>query len=149
MNESNLSIRVTDDLRQDLERLASQQRIRATLSETVRAALELGISILQQDTETSDKKLESDTLQEAYLDRNQAVQLVAILAKLVGYPVGMKRDDAWPIIYIQLPTGQVSWHLPLSQVRVAKIADDEFSWDGHSLDEKRQRIEQYLAEMVT
>lgn len=45
------------------------------------------------------------TPEEAYFDRNLMVQAFALLAKRLGYNVGIKnRDDAWPILYIDLPT---------------------------------------------
>ena len=47
---------------------------------------------------------------EAYIDRNLAVQVLAILAKQKWYQIGIRnREDDWPILYVDLPTGQVYW----------------------------------------
>ena len=80
---------------------------------------------------------------EAYLDRNLAVQVMARMAMQLGYSVGIRnRDDNWPILYVDLPTGQASWHLPASEL----IGDfpDYGEWDGHDVGEKRRRMIQFL-----
>jgi hypothetical protein len=45
-----------------------------------------------------------------------AVQAAAVMAVKLGYRVGVKDDPEWPILYIDLPTGQVFWHLPSSEL---------------------------------
>lgn len=68
-----------------------------------------------------------------YPARYPLVLLAMSLAIQVGYPVGIRIDpDApeWPVIYIELPTGQVSWHMP----------QHESDWDGHTTEDKYQRI---------
>ncbi len=79
----------------------------------------------------------------AYYERNQ---LVAALSKL--FPAGLKEttidgwDDDWHnCVYIDLPTGQVSWHfhkreLPLFHHLKPYIGE----WDGHDTPEKYQRL---------
>jgi hypothetical protein len=69
-----------------------------------------------------------------YTERNKSVLLAMSFAALLEYPVGIRADDfagpEWPVVVIQLPTGQVSWHLP------------EFKdpWDGHDTPTKYERI---------
>jgi hypothetical protein len=49
-----------------------------------------------------------------------------------GYAAGVAIDYAepeWPVVYIELPTGQVSWHMPKHPV----------DFDGHSTTEKYER----------
>lgn len=87
----------------------------------------------------------------AYLDRNLLAQLSAKLAMKLGYAVGWNfDDDDWPILYVQLPTGQISYHLPRGEV-----LSDGFvatptgnmpapDWDGHALEEKQQRIREFV-----
>src|SRR4029077_1228676 len=58
------------------------------------------------------------------------------LADLCGYPAGVRHDTAepeWPVFYIELPTGQVSWHMP----------QHVHEYDGHTTTEKYQRIAAY------
>lgn len=88
-------------------------------------------------------KVQSDTLGEAYFDRNQAAQLLARLAERCGWEVGLRIDlnePDWPILMVVLPNGkQMSWHLPKDEV-IGKWKVFEDEWDGHDLDEKRQRM---------
>ncbi|XCN71688.1 MAG: hypothetical protein Q3M24_15410 [Candidatus Electrothrix aestuarii] len=90
---------------------------------------------------------QSSTLDDAYFDRNQAVQALAKLARQRGMKVGLHRDpDApgWPVLMIDLPTGQVGYHLPEKEV-VGEWPEYEKGWDGHSLAEKRERVARFLA----
>jgi hypothetical protein len=54
-----------------------------------------------------------------------------------GLAAGIRIDQAepeWPVVYIELPTGQVSWHMPQHPV----------PYDGHSTEEKYRRIQEYV-----
>jgi len=73
-------------------------------------------------------------------------QLVAALSKLFPSWLGPV-DDAEPgwtgAIYIQLPTGQVSWHIPDEEAATlfAHVpADASRRWDGHTTPEKYARL---------
>lgn len=68
-----------------------------------------------------------------YDHRNGNVLRAAGYAVASGFPVGIRLDKdepEWPVLYIELPTGQVSFHLP-QHIK---------EWDGHNTDEKWQRI---------
>lgn len=58
-------------------------------------------------------------------------------AMYLTYRVGIRIDPSepeWPVAFIELPTGQVSWHL-----------EQHFKeWDGHSTEEKYERIKRYI-----
>jgi len=79
----------------------------------------------------------------AYLERNQ---VVAALAKC--FPSGLARtaidgwDEEWHgCVYIDLPTGQVSWHYHDSHAHLfAGLPPYKGTWDGHSTEEKYQRL---------
>jgi hypothetical protein len=61
------------------------------------------------------------------------------LAVLLGYRAGIKIDPnepEWPVVYIDLPTGQVSWHMP-------QYAGE---WDNHDTPEKYHRIRSYITD---
>lgn len=74
----------------------------------------------------------------------ERAHLVAALSKL--FPASLEHDPAepeWPVCMIDLPTGQVSWHiapgdtdlfthLPTGAGRV---------WDGHSMPQKYARLD--------
>ena len=79
---------------------------------------------------------------EAYFDRNQAVQLLAKYAMQAGHTVGWNDnpdEPSWPILLIDLPEGQVSWHIPQAEV-VLTAPPYIGQWDGHTVVEKRRRI---------
>jgi hypothetical protein len=79
----------------------------------------------------------------AYFERNQ---VVAALAKC--FPSGIARtaiegwsDDWHGCVYIDLPTGQVSWHFHDSQAGLFEgLPPYEKPWDGHTTEEKYRRL---------
>ena len=98
---------------------------------------------MDKDTE---KKTQSNSREDAYFDRNQAVMALAKLAMQLGYTVGTCEDPNEPgydLLMIDLPTGQVSWHLPENDLR-DKWPSYKKPWDGHLLQEKRERIAEFI-----
>lgn len=91
------------------------------------------------------EKFESDTLNEAYFDRNQAVMLLgSLLGNRPGFNVGIRPDDEWPILFIEFPNGeQLSWHIPVCEV-VGTWPKFCVEWDVHSLEDKRQRMRRLI-----
>ena len=80
---------------------------------------------------------------EAYYDRDLIAQALARMALEVGYSAGVKfRESEWPIIYVDLPTGQVSWHIKHVEL-LQGLPDYPGEWDKHDLEEKRDRIKEY------
>lgn len=76
------------------------------------------------------------TLPVNYRKRNELVVKAVYYALLYQIPAGFRIDPEqpdWPVAFIELPTGQVSWHLP----RHAE------AWDGHTTDEKLQRVREF------
>ena len=82
----------------------------------------------------------------AYTERNRLVALIASL-----YPSSLERHDdadkSWEddwrwIVFIDLPTGQASWHIHDSHLpmfdHVPRFAGRK--WDGHTTEEKYARI---------
>jgi hypothetical protein len=89
---------------------------------------------------------QSSTLEDAYFDRNQAVMAMAKLAMQQGYEVGLRYDPNepdWPVLMIDLPTGQVGWHLPKNEI-TGDWPVYEKNWDQHTLEEKRNRIKNFI-----
>ena len=83
------------------------------------------------------------TPNEAYLDRNLCVQIMVKMAMKLGYSAGIKDDPEWPILYIDLPTGQVSWHIPKKDI-LTDFQEYNGKWDGHDLHEKRRRLIDFM-----
>lgn len=79
----------------------------------------------------------------AYLERNR---LVALLARI--FPSGIARtaiegwsEDWHGCVYIDLPTGQASWHFHDSQAHLFKGLPPYLGkWDGHTTEEKYERV---------
>lgn len=73
-----------------------------------------------------------------YAPRYALVLMAVAMAVAAGLEAGFEADKAepgWPVAYIELPTGQVAWHLPAHKT----------PWDGHSTAEKYERIRRYIA----
>jgi hypothetical protein len=77
-----------------------------------------------------------------YAERNR---LVAALAHLFGNAAWRGIDPSAPdftVVYIDLPSGQVSWHIPdaeMDQFPPLPLRDPT-GWDGHDTDEKYRRV---------
>ena len=85
-------------------------------------------------------------LNAAYTER---ANLVALLAQL--YPSGWDYSDdtTWPIVYIDLPTGQAAWHISPDDWWICACVPRRHGsqWDGHTTDEKYQRIRHLIEEI--
>lgn len=82
---------------------------------------------------------------ELYRERSALLGHLAAL-----YPSCMAYNDpdepSWPVLYLDTPRGQCSWHIAPSDldlfehVVVVPAADPRARWDGHTTDEKYQRL---------
>lgn len=71
-----------------------------------------------------------------YGQRNKLIVAAVSVALSAGYEAGFRIDPAnpaWPVAFIELPTGQISWHIP------QHIQE----WDNHTTEEKYTRIEAF------
>ena len=79
----------------------------------------------------------------AYLERNQ---VVAALSKCFPSGIAKTAIEGWSedwhgCVYIDLPTGQVSWHFHDSQAHLfAHLPPYAGVWDGHDTSEKYRRL---------
>lgn len=86
----------------------------------------------------------------AYAERNKCVALIARMALAMGLRVGTKQhaveDAAWEddwrtIVFIDLPTGQISWHFHDSEKELLKgLPEYPGTWDGHDTPTKYERV---------
>lgn len=77
----------------------------------------------------------------SYETRYQLVMHAVCRALDDGLEAGFRIDPAepeWPVAYIELPTGQVSWHMP----------QHKHEFDGHSTAEKYERIHAYQRQVA-
>lgn len=84
--------------------------------------------------------MEARNMDDCYEDRNLLAQLCLVLARDRGWQVGVDQDDP-ELIHIQLPTGQISYHLKDSCLTDLPVQ----AWDKHTTEEKRTRIRKLLA----
>lgn len=86
----------------------------------------------------------------AYAERNKLVAFLAHMALSLGWKAGVgqhpEEDTSWErdwrtIVFIDLPTGQVSWHFHDSEeALLLGLPAYEGAWDGHSNPEKWSRV---------
>ena len=90
-------------------------------------------NILANMLETSEEQKNK-----AYSERNRAVIMFAKIANRLGLRAGVGLDDntSWDdewgnVVYIDLPEGQVSWHIAPSEVHLLEgLPKYEGEWDG-------------------
>lgn len=84
----------------------------------------------------------------AYTERNQCVALIARMALSAAMKAGIAKtaiegwsEDWHSCVYIDLPTGQVSWHYHDSHAWMfAGLPAYQGKWDGHDTPEKYRRV---------
>lgn len=84
-----------------------------------------------------------------YTERNRCVAFMTRFALANGWEAGIKEGDdpEWPIVVIDLPTGQVSWHIPKGELHLFDgVPPYTKKWDGHASVEKYTRLEAMGAE---
>lgn len=90
-----------------------------------------------------------DKLNAVYYERDQCVVGLAKLAQDYGLNCGIGKDEnaespEWEnVVYIDLPAGQVSWHVPAREIHLFSFLDSyNGKWDGHDTEEKYRRVMQ-------
>lgn len=82
------------------------------------------------------------TMDNIYTERNRLVALLA--SEWPSLIAPDPEDPDYHIVYISIPTGQVSWHIPHHDIHmfrdVKKAKSNQGLWDGHSTEEKHDRI---------
>lgn len=82
-----------------------------------------------------------DDLTSVYRER---AHLVAHLASV--YPSAIGTDPAepdWPVVYIDSPAGQLSWHISPDDAPLFAHVDrsESVTWDGHTTEQKYARLD--------
>lgn len=87
--------------------------------------------------------------EEAYTDRNQLA--LAFLKTLqdkdieTGYYNDPDTSEEWRVVYAELPQGQISYHVPTELIEEYDFLEEkEECWDGHTTEEKRDRLEEFI-----
>lgn len=74
----------------------------------------------------------------AHEQRNRWIIQALHHALEAGYPAGIRIDPQepeWPVVFIEIDTGQLSWHLP----------QHRGEWDKHTVEEKYDRIRKFIS----
>jgi hypothetical protein len=98
-------------------------------------------------SETQDERRATNTAY-GYGERDRVVAALAHLANRLGFVVGIGEhegedwEDDWrTVIYLDLPTGQVSWHVHESErAWFDGLPPYDRPWDGHDTAEKYRRL---------
>jgi hypothetical protein len=92
---------------------------------------------------------DAEALDSVYTERNKCVILALRMAVIMGLPAGIgfdeQAEESWKhVVYIDLPTGQVSWHIPyrflLEVLELGVVPAYLKKWDGHTTEQKYQRV---------
>lgn len=81
----------------------------------------------------------------------ERAHLVALLAQI--YPSYWDYSDPeypdWPVVYVELPTGQASWHISPDDWWIFACVPRKHGapWDGHTTEDKYQRIRDLIMDM--
>lgn len=136
------------------QRLVSRERSDAAfkrvadLEAQLELVLELAASLRREQNLRSDVEAMRGRKDGAYLERNRVVALVARMALAMGLRAGVARTDipGWNehwngCVYVDLPTGQCSWHFHDDQAFLFEgLPDYEPEYDGHETPEKYARV---------
>ena len=95
-----------------------------------------------------------EELNKVYNERNRVVAALANAMLLLGYDVYRTKteiegwDPEWyNCVYISLPTGQASWHYHDDEKELFDfIIKRDVEWDGHSTEEKYERLNDFAHE---
>lgn len=90
----------------------------------------------------------------AYRERAHLLAWLATHYPAVIAPAPDVEEPGWQLLYITAPTGQLSWHISprdaglLSHVQRVEPDDPRAKWDGHTTEQKYQRIAALTADLA-
>lgn len=93
----------------------------------------------------------------AYTERNRLAVVLAQIALERGWAAGRHvdptQDPEWRnVVIIDLPTGQISFHIGIADCSTSgfkSLPRYPGTWDGHTTDEKWERVSQFVNQMST
>lgn len=101
-----------------------------------KAALATLLELLVSLDEKAEGEEDPAERAQLYARRNRILLRAWMLAGTCGYPtgVGVDMECDWPVLYMELPTGQVSYHIPPHSA----------PWDGHTKETANERIARFV-----
>jgi hypothetical protein len=89
-------------------------------------------------------------LSDLYRERAHLIAHLAALYPSVLELDGDPWEPGWAVVYVHLPTGQVSWHIATADLDLlAHVPHGRAIWDGHDTAEKYRRLDEHTAACVT
>jgi hypothetical protein len=77
-----------------------------------------------------------------YRERAHLVAHLAVIYPSVLCESADPEHPDWPVVYVQLPTGQASWHISKSDLDLFEhVTPGHKLWDGHSVAKKYERLD--------
>ncbi len=138
-------------MRLRVELYGAAQILEGDALEELRTLIKEIVLVLELDRASADGwtslRVEKDR---AYGERNQCVAAMAKMAVALGWRAGLAHHDAtdtsWDadwrnVVFIDLPSGQASWHLHDSEMHLFEgLPSYPERWDGHSVSTKYERL---------
>lgn len=106
-----------------------------------RRALALHLLAIEAIDPSAHGEPDAPDAEERYATRNRLILQALGMAAAAGMPSGLLADPSepdWPLVVMELPTGQVSWHLRAHAA----------GWDGHTYADKSARIQRYAGQIA-
>jgi len=79
-----------------------------------------------------------------YRERHHVIAHLAAAYPSVMMLNADPEEPDWPVLFVTLPTGQVSWHIAprdMDLFRHVRVGSAE--WDGHDVEEKYRRLDEH------
>jgi hypothetical protein len=99
------------------------------------------LKIQRQDDEATNPDYGTERQSIHYDNRAFFLMEAISLAHQCGYKAGIRIDPDdlnWPVVFIELPTGQISYH----------IKQHSIPWDGHTTEQKCLRLLSHVASVI-
>lgn len=90
-----------------------------------------------------------DATEAVYRERHHLVAHLAVIYPSVMMLNADPKEPDWPVLFIDLPTGQVSWHIaPADMDLFRHVPVGNAEWDGHDVVEKYNRLDAHTARLA-
>lgn len=84
-----------------------------------------------------------------YRERHHLIAHLAAIYPSVMVPGSDPDEPDWPVLYMTLPSGQVSWHIaPADMDLFGHVPAGKAEWDGHDVVEKYGRLDEHTRKLA-
>ncbi|WP_202237015.1 hypothetical protein [Actinacidiphila reveromycinica] len=133
--------RIKPTREQLIEQLAEAREYIKRVDREAERTMEKWDSDLLAATRSARARVEEAGAQLIAVYRERAHLVAHLAAILPSTMADDPSDPDWRIVYLDTPSGQWSWHIAQRDLDLfAHVPDGEATWDGHTTDEKYQRV---------